>query len=83
MARYIDADKLRQKIYDYKISELLTEIVLEEIDEQPTADVEEVRHGKWIEEKHSEDVYCSSCLKIPFFQKYCGSCGAKMDGKTE
>lgn len=63
----------------------------------PTADVEEVRHGKWIE---SEDDYyglyiikCSLCREVWCFEvkddvklmnyNYCPNCGARMDGDTE
>ena len=62
----------------------------------PTADVVEVRHGRWIADK--EDVEwgnyliryrCSECKERPHFDKdkykfilspYCPNCGAKMDG---
>lgn len=48
------------------------------IENQPTADVQEVRHGEWIES--GCDVICSECgyiesAKTPF----CSECGAKMD----
>ncbi len=66
------------------------------INEQPTADVEEVKHGYWATDE--EDIYwgnslkrkhCSVCKARPFFDKekrefiltdYCSDCGAKMDG---
>ena len=57
---------------------------------QPTADVQEVRHGKWelIDECANEGVYCSNCRKKVYRAKYanqkvksnyCPNCGAKMD----
>ena len=54
--------------------------------EQSTADVQEVRHAKWITigKDITERIVCSNChshkgsnLKPPF----CNQCGAKMDGK--
>ena len=56
----------------------------------PTADVQEIRHGRWINE--SRNMYglisaqCSVCVlfsgtwlrNAPY--KYCPHCGAKMDG---
>lgn len=57
------------------------------IDEQPTADVQEVRHGKWIPTNHPEHKRCSVCDVISFIAlypcinkaDYCPHCGAKMD----
>ena len=57
---------------------------------QPTADVQEVRHGKWelIDECANEGVYCSNCHKKVYRvqyanqkikSNYCPNCGAKMD----
>lgn len=65
------------------------------IKNQPTADVQKVRHGKW--EDNAEDVYwgnhftrkhCSECGNKPEYREgknsyvlsnYCRNCGAKMD----
>ena len=60
--------------------------MLDAIEDYPTADVEEVRHGEWIEGYGRE---CSCCgywgdftddlgQQIP--SNYCPNCGAKMDG---
>lgn len=57
----------------------------------PTADVEEVKHGEWIEESYIDekrsDFMCSVCefddtfyKNSMSFYKYCPYCGAKMDG---
>lgn len=59
------------------------------IDEQPTADVQEVRHGKWEQcfedyRKQIEGDKCSVCnfehygTSIRHYY-YCPNCGAKMD----
>lgn len=50
MARYIDADKLREYWLENGLNENIynTNNVLGSIDYQPTADVVEVTHGKWI-----------------------------------
>lgn len=55
-----------------------------------TADVQEVRHGKWIKEhfiSESDEFYhtCSNCnmeLKETYLDNYCPNCGAKMDKVT-
>lgn len=50
----------------------------------PTADVEPVRHGKWILAPYAEkcgNAYCSECNHFDWSDcKYCSECGAKMDG---
>ncbi|MBQ5601819.1 MAG: hypothetical protein IIU77_03230 [Clostridia bacterium] len=56
------------------------------LDEQPTADVVEVRHGEWIWTENGEADYeqywvCSVCGEKSYIEtKYCSDCGAKMDG---
>lgn len=61
----------------------------------PTADVAEVKHGKWIKMYNNPgdgNYYCSECHKyrdIVTIRKksrkrdfsYCPNCGARMDGK--
>lgn len=57
------------------------------------ADVQEVKHGEWIEKqiplKWCEDdvdivFVCSVCkAEVPFTSKHCPECGAKMDGGAE
>ena len=55
----------------------------------PTADVQEVRHGKWIllNECANEGIYCSACHKKVYQtdyanqklkSNYCPNCGAKL-----
>ena len=52
------------------------------IDNAPSADVAQVRHGRWIA-SHDEFCACSIC-KYPVYvgwnqTNYCPNCGAKMD----
>jgi hypothetical protein len=52
------------------------------IDETPTADVVEVKHGRWISHEGYEE--CDLChTKSVYAHNYCPNCGAKMDGDTE
>ena len=47
---------------------------------QPIADVQEVRHGKWIISSDGYYPYCSECRKEPKeISEFCPHCGAKMD----
>ena len=52
------------------------------LEDTPTADVVEVRHGQWIDGKCGHYKICSECKQITDFDfDYCPNCGAKMDGK--
>lgn len=94
MARYIDADKLREYWLENGVNECVynTNNVLDSIDYQLTANVAEVKHGKWekptlnLECFADRYVICSECnvmlpniTEIPEYY-YCPNCGAKMDG---
>lgn len=96
MARYIDADELREYWLENGVNENVynTNDVLNSIDYQPTADVEEVKHGKW----EGEALTCSVCDRniseicdADSYLSYgiedelicCPFCGAKMDGGKE
>ena len=69
--------------------------IIEAIKSAPTADVAEVRHGEWINEReHSvlisgktiewDSKRCSECgYKQPHKTNYCPNCGAKMDKECE
>ena len=60
----------------------------------PTADVVEVRHGKWLTweeqfpdrkptKKNNLGVFCNNCHNhADNMTDYCPNCGAKMDGDT-
>lgn len=91
MARYIDASKLMRRIEteamrwgeEYDLSQIMGDI-----EDFPTADVAEVKHGKWIEQVRwiREDrtvmhYQCSLCDVYTAKElNYCPNCGAKMDG---
>ena len=88
------AEYLEKEAFKSWMEENITEnpMILKAIDYAPSADVEPVRYGHWIE--HDEDIWsneaeCSECHKrirhsgLPdrFLRefKYCHNCGAKMD----
>lgn len=87
MARYIEADRLKRtfasgiRVYDgmCKIAD-----VMHNIENEPTADVEEVKHAKWEINSDGYYPYCSHCKTEPkngVMSKYCPECGAKMDSQ--
>lgn len=103
MAKYIDADNLINElsaacmpIYEKGITGILGDnsSIADIINEQPTADVQEVKHGKW---EATELMYengctrCSECKTEYYasdleeicgdtFPTYCPLCGARMGG---
>ena len=82
---------------DFEISMADLTSLRDVLEDTPTADVAEVKHGRWIyhERVLSHDgiisgYSCSVCEafvheetfdKDTFYKKYCGNCGARMDGK--
>lgn len=93
MARYIDADKVLTDELTHALpnecgmSSGRVVIFVDDIEKIPTADVQEVRHGRWISNDlggYKWAYYCSECGWVdgyPFNDrhKYCPHCGAKMD----
>ena len=95
MARYVRTDELLKTARDGYHSDFgrsmadLTSL-REVIEDTPTADVVECKHGEWSVKKHScsKFITCSVCngtigshagIDETKF-KYCPFCGAKMDG---
>lgn len=103
MARYIDADNLINElsatcmpIYEKGITGILGDnsSIADIINEQPTADVQEVKRGYWIPERDPDEnnriqcFHCSVCdddfhyIGAFVATKYCPNCGARMDGDS-
>ena len=93
MPRYIDADSAINDLCGSQCGCTINECGLEEpcekarcILKQPTADVQEVKHGHWEfygKLGNIREYFCSECNEVISSNKppYCESCGAKMDGK--
>ena len=93
MARYIDADEFLEGfyIYAYNQDKGFIRAVEQVIDDTPTADVEEVKHGEWIinTDDFTPKMRCTACgynkpiiSGINIKQKpnnYCPNCGAKIE----
>lgn len=98
MSRYIDADKLHEEIFEetkFKIDPETNDAVkrltmpisevLRRINNQPSADVVEVKHGHWVFCGVVDDIYGhgASCSVCGGYSEdngyYCSCCGAKMD----
>lgn len=97
MSRYIEVDGLIGELNGYKerVSMLSVNAFQEMLEQYPTADVAEVRHGRWLKGDEMADyprvpykpweTYCSCCreIKEQSNDDFCGNCGASMDEVTE
>lgn len=92
--KYIDVDKLQETLCKTVTNSAIRGWLNSLINEQPTADVKEVKHGQWntvldesILEHYNNDVdifACSICgIKSKRPTIFCPSCGARMDGGNE
>lgn len=87
MRRYIDADALRHRVLYWADSKNLQgnheqakafNYCLCMIDDMPTADVVDVKHGEWIY-KLMKGQFCSVCdMQSVWKYNYCPNCGADM-----
>ena len=98
---YIEVEPLKKQIADSKryVRSNSTEFLIgydtalsdveKMISELPAADVQFVKHGRWIYENFY--THCSSCGNMAIYDKYsqevesdyCPRCGARMDGENE
>ena len=98
--RLIDADKLRQKFINADadgINLAIDKYAIKCIDEAQTADVEPVKHGKWIKNDGRHGWHCSACGEDDLYafawnsdkgenelqDRYCPNCGTRMDGDPD
>ena len=83
---YIEREAVRNALYE---ADAITMGGVKILNQCPTADVVEVRHGAWRFHRDGSGT-CNQCggtaknvWDYDSWQHYCGRCGAKMDGKGE
>ena len=86
MAEYIKKEDIEQKIQDGLNNLVLGHDAIEVLGmiyEMPDADVDQVRHGRWLpfHSTAAGDIqYCSACeIGCTWKPNYCPNCGCKMD----
>lgn len=97
MKKYIDADRLKKAVeHELDMQDTyLPAHFFDIVDDMPAADVQEVKHGRWIK-KYRGNYLCSVCgawyrtkddygniIDGEMTANYCESCGAKMYEVTE
>lgn len=88
MSRYIDADAAVKRFEELHgdenalLNSYNADWIVSFIEGQATADVQEVRHGKWGKSLFAQDFFrCSLCSAVWNRKfEYCPHCGAKMVG---
>lgn len=91
MAKYIDADKLWNRLISVSENDWVGFDTIDEVlSGMPAADVVDVRHGRWLKGDEMADyprvpykpweTYCSCCgeIKEQINDNFCGNCGASM-----
>lgn len=91
MTRYIDAEEFLDLFYvaAFKQDKLFVKTVEMVVEDTPTADVVELKHGYWktvpmFDEPDCDylSFECSCCGNLDVCEEnYCSDCGAKMDGE--
>lgn len=89
MSRYIDAQKIKNAMIIEDDTNGYFNIItaLQCVNEAPTADVQEVRHGRW-NTITSKVTQCSVCgvirdIRTQVGWNFCPVCGAKMDEEEQ
>ena len=92
MSRYINANLLKAEFTGNFTKDYTVPLIKSIIDQQPNADVEEIRHAKWVH--YGEDIQCNNCGHVSddicyegdmdsgyytVLPRYCSNCGARMD----
>lgn len=87
MSKYIDADKLQETVYKRVNNPAIRGWLNSLINEQPTADVKEVKHGQWSPFPAYKNNYTGICYECTECgcndtepTNFCSNCGARMDG---
>ncbi len=87
MPTYYEGEKLKSRFRNVITDFIHKSEIIMIIDNTPTADVQEVKHGAWINEYYYGDNFYHTCDQchteqlVNYYDEYCAKCGSKMDGE--
>ena len=89
MLKNLEDDKMNNAEHCEPVTIQIMERFIRYVKEFPAADVQPVKHGRWINENFC--TRCSACGNMTIYDKYsrevesdyCPNCGAKMDGDRD
>ena len=88
MAEYIDRETAIAWFmpYEHAGESIDADVVISDIKGMKAADVEPVRHGRWlcVDTDTEQFFLCNRCKKKEFLESnYCPNCGCRMDGGVD
>ena len=89
MLKNLEDDKMNNAEHCEPVTIQIMERFIRYVKEFPAADVQPVKHGRWINENFC--TRCSACGNMTIYDKYsrevesdyCPNCGARMDGDRD
>ena len=82
MAEYVSKQDVLQMIESDAMWSRCFDVLYDDIQNMPHADVAPVRHGRWlcVDTDTEEFFLCNRCKEREYWESnYCPNCGAKMD----
>lgn len=85
MKEYIERAALKRELAPYEENDFSQQmdVILAIVDAQPTADVVEVRHGRWVDENKNPIPWDECNSKCPSHSAYCSECGEWLTASDE
>ena len=85
MKEYIERAALKRELAPYEENDFSQQmdVILAIVDAQPTADVVEVRHGRWVDENKNPVPWDECNSKCPSHSAYCSECGEWLTASDE
>ena len=85
MKEYIEREALKRELAPYEENDFSQQmdVILAIVDAQPTADVVEMRHGRWVNENKNPVPWDECNSKCPSHSAYCSECGEWLTASDE
>ena len=86
MLKNLEDDKMNNAEHCKPVTIQIMERFIRYVKEFPAADVQPVKHGRWIINSDGYYPQCSECMNEPqgrIMTNFCPNCGARMDGDRD